>query len=63
MDFKTYLASSSDEENEEDPEHIRNKYSSLLTLFQPNEEENEEMEITFTPGNFFYNYYKLIIYL
>ncbi|RIA89423.1 hypothetical protein C1645_772397 [Glomus cerebriforme] len=50
MDFKTYLASSS-EESDEDVEETRQKYKNLLYETEnENMEIDQEMEITFTPG-------------
>lgn len=56
MDFKAYIASSGSED-EEDPEEIRSKYRSiLLGETEGNEdhseqdEEGQDMEITFAPG-------------
>ncbi|KAJ3299525.1 pre-rRNA-processing protein esf1 [Borealophlyctis nickersoniae] len=59
MDFKAYLASDSDDEEDESPEALRAKYQSLLggeedesadPFAQEKGEEEGEMEITFAPG-------------
>ncbi|RKP23604.1 hypothetical protein SYNPS1DRAFT_11208, partial [Syncephalis pseudoplumigaleata] len=57
MDFKAYLASSSDESEEEDVEAMRRRYKDLLSEAMANGEEEDaekmpegDMEITFTPG-------------
>lgn len=52
MDFKAYLASDSDEDEAEDEEEAREKYRSLLgnVFDRANEEEDGNVEITFTPG-------------
>ncbi|KAA8915910.1 hypothetical protein TRICI_001924 [Trichomonascus ciferrii] len=52
MDFKAYLASDSDEDEAEDEEEAREKYRSLLgNVFErAKEEEDGNVEITFTPG-------------
>ncbi|KAL2917909.1 pre-rRNA-processing protein esf1 [Polyrhizophydium stewartii] len=61
MDFKAYLASSSDEEDElgegEEAEAVRAKYRALLAadgdgdaFGRKGDDEGEEMEITFAPG-------------
>jgi len=50
MDFKAYLASSS-EESGDDVEETRQKYKNLLyEIENENMEIDQEMEITFTPG-------------
>ena len=50
IDFKAYIASSS-EESDEDVEETRQKYKNLLNEIEnDNVEEDQEMEITFTPG-------------
>ncbi len=48
MDFKTYLAS--DSEDEEDPDFIRAKYQALLGGDPQQDAEKEDMEITFISG-------------
>ncbi|KAJ2997575.1 pre-rRNA-processing protein esf1 [Globomyces sp. JEL0801] len=48
MDFKAFLASDSDEEEDADPE-LKAKYQSLLAGSEE-EDEEEELEITFAPG-------------
>ena len=54
MDFKAYLATSSDESEGETVEDMRRRYKSLLQdVAAENEEEappEGDMEITFTPG-------------
>lgn len=52
MDFKAYLASDSDEDEAENEEEAREKYRSLLgNVFErAKEEEDGNVEITFTPG-------------
>lgn len=51
MDFKAYLASDSDSEGEEKSENP-NKYKNLLggTFDKSDDEDDVDMEITFTPG-------------
>jgi len=49
MDFKDYIASSS-EESDEDVEITRQKYKNLLHETENDDAEDQEMEITFTPG-------------
>jgi hypothetical protein len=50
VEFKAYIASSS-EESDEDVEETRQKYKNLLNEIEnDNAEESQEMEITFTPG-------------
>lgn len=50
MDFKNYIASSS-EESGDDIEETRRKYKNLLyEIENENAETDQEMEITFTPG-------------
>src|ERR1051325_7679220 len=49
VDFKAYIASSS-EESDEDVEGIRQKYRNLLYETENDNAEDQEMEITFTPG-------------
>ncbi|KAI8824482.1 uncharacterized protein EV422DRAFT_520258 [Fimicolochytrium jonesii] len=56
MDFKAYLASSSEDEDGEDADAIRQKFKALLgggegagDVFG-SKDKGEEMEITFTPG-------------
>lgn len=57
MDFKTYLASSSDESDNEDVEAMRQRYKSLLNEAADDDDDEKrekmpegDMEITFTPG-------------
>jgi hypothetical protein len=54
MDFRAYLASSSDDSEEEDVETLRARYKSLLRDAEAEAEAEKapegEMEITFTPG-------------
>ena len=60
MDFRAYLASSSSDESEEEKEDqsknkkrkkkVRAKYKSLLEESLPQQELQEDMEVTFTPG-------------
>ncbi|KAJ3053045.1 pre-rRNA-processing protein esf1 [Rhizophlyctis rosea] len=59
MDFKAYLASDSESEEEESAGALRSKYQSLLAgddadsdadAFDSKSNKNEEMEITFAPG-------------
>ena len=49
MDFKAYIASSS-EESDEDVEEARQKYKNLLYEIESDNVKDQEMEITFTPG-------------
>jgi hypothetical protein len=52
MDFKAYLASSSSEEeafSDDDKEDLQSKYRALLEDADE-QDKNEDMEITFTPG-------------
>ena len=51
MDFKSYIASASEDEEEEDPEEVKRKYLSLLN--DGNDEDKEEIgdiEVTFGDG-------------
>ena len=58
MDFKAYIASSGSEDEGEDPEEVRAKYRALLLggnddsdqSDAENNENDQEMEITFAPG-------------
>ena len=49
MDFNSYIASSS-EESDKDVEMTRQKYKNLLHETENYDAEDQEMEITFTPG-------------
>ncbi|CAI2162169.1 13810_t:CDS:10 [Funneliformis geosporum] len=49
MDFKAYIASSS-EESDEEVEEARQKYKNLLNEIENDNAEDQDMEITFTPG-------------
>jgi len=49
MDFKAYIASSSEESGEE-VEEARQKYKNLLCEIENDNVKDQEMEITFTPG-------------
>ncbi|CAG8709883.1 11880_t:CDS:2, partial [Funneliformis mosseae] len=49
MDFKAYIASSS-EESDDDVEEARQKYKNLLNEIENDNAEEQDMEITFTPG-------------
>jgi len=48
-DFKAYIASSS-EESDENAEETKQKYKNLLNETENDNAEGQEMEITFTPG-------------
>jgi hypothetical protein len=50
MDFKAYLASDSEDNLSDQDEETKAKYLALLADSVEDDEKNQEMEITFTPG-------------